>query len=110
MNSGFRGNRIGVTRLTLVGTTVECDIAFVDQDGVTHGTMRHSFPAEADEAIAGGVNALVMAVINKLSGIHFAQPEGSGPKDLAPKGSSYGIAEALGAAGAETDEPDGAQG
>lgn len=112
MNSGFKGSRIGINAVTMQGSTISYEIAFIGEDGVTHGLMRHSIPAEADPVIAEKADAFITALIRRAASIHFSQPaaDTSGPRDLAPQGSTYGIAEALGAAGTETDEPDGTQG
>lgn len=111
MNSGFKGSRLGVNSVTMTGSTITYEIAFIGEDGVTHGLMRHSIPAEADSEIAAKADAFITALIKRAASIHFSQPADSGgPQDLAPQKGTYGIAEALGAAGAETDEPTGAQG
>lgn len=112
-NSGFLGTRIGINSVSMQGSTINYEIAFIGEDGVTHATTRHSIPAEADPTIAKAADAFVTALINRSAALHFSQPtsgSNGGPQDLAPQKVTHGIAEALGAAGAESDEPDGAPG
>lgn len=109
MNAGFRGTRIGINSVTLSGTTISYEIAFIGEDMVTHGLMRHTIPLDANPEIAKTADALITMLIARAAMIHFAQPTNSDGVPVTQKG-SYGIAEALGHVSAETDEPDGAQG
>ncbi len=110
-NSGFRGSRIGINSVSMKGSVVDYEIAFVGEDGVTHGLMRHSIPVEADAEIAAKANAFVTALINRAAAIHFVSPASSDASSTAPqKDKVHGIAEALGAAATETDEPEGTPG
>lgn len=106
MNSGFKGSRIGVHTVTISGVSIVYEITFVDDDGVTHATMRHSSSIEADPVIAEKVDALVTVLINRAASAHFTKPATSSDP---LQGGTYDIATALGATSVEADEPDGTQ-
>lgn len=107
MNTGFKGTRIGINSVTLSGASIAYEITFVDEDGVTHGVMRHSIPVDADPDISAKADAFVTALIQRAAAVHFSTPDRATPST---QGTTYDLATALGASGSEADEPDGTQG
>lgn len=102
MHSGFKGSRIGVNSVLMSGQTISYEIAFIDDDGITHGTLRHTIPAEGDSDITQKADALITALIHRAAKIHFSQPGvPNATKDV------NDLAHALGALSPEGDEPDG---
>ena len=102
MHSGFKGTRIGVNSVSMTGQTISYEISFIDDDGITHGTLRHTIPAEGDPEITQKADAFITALIHRAARVHFAQPNvASAPKD------TNDLAHALGAAAPESDEPYG---
>ena len=109
MHTGFKGTRIGLHQLTLIGETLSYEVTFIDEDGVTHGIMRHSIPAGADPAIDNAVNTLVTELIRKTAQAHYTQP--SAAFDLSPTPTGIDdLRTALGDPNPEADEPSSSQG
>jgi hypothetical protein len=108
MHTGYRGTRVGVHTLTITGNLLSYEVAFVDEDGVTHGIMRHTIPIDADPAVQNAANALVTELIKKAARAHYTQP--SGFDSTSTPTSTDDLRTALGNPHTEADEPPGAQG
>ena len=102
MHNGFKGSRIGVNSVSMSGQTISYEIAFIDDDGITHGTLRHTIPADGDPEIAQKADAFITALIHRAARVHFSQPNVSGAAK-----ETNDLAHALGTSSSETDEPDG---
>lgn len=109
MHAGFKGNRVGISELVLREGRINYEIQFVDSEGVVHARMRHSRAIGDEGHIASKVDELVTALITEAAAMHFASPAGV-PSSIATTGATSGIAEALGAASAAPDEPEGSPG
>lgn len=110
-HGGFKGTRVGVSKVEIGTSTLTYEILFVDQDGVTHGMMRHSIPLDGESAISKKAEELSTLLIDRAARIHFSRPSGVDASDPFVSGeSSGGIGEALGATGTPSDEPVGSQG
>jgi len=112
MHSGFRGNRVGLRKLTIQGSILIYEIAFVDEDGVVHGTTEHRIPAEADSDIKTKVDALADVLLKRAANIHFTTPSGaSSAGELKTQGDGHGgISAVLADPGTKIDDDDGPQG
>lgn len=107
MHGGYRGTRVGVHTLTITGNLLSYEVAFVDEDGITHGIMRHTIPLEADVAVQNAANALVTELIKKAARTHYTQPSGF---DSTPTSTGTDdLRTALGNPNPEADEPSGTQ-
>lgn len=112
MHSGFKGNRIGLRKLVVQGSTLIYEIAFVDEDGVVHATSEHRIPAEADPNIKTKMDALAELLLQRAASFHFSSPSGtSAPGELQTQGEGHGgISAVLADPGTKVDDNDGPQG
>jgi hypothetical protein len=107
MHAGFKGTRLGLTGLSVQGNVIGYEISFIDQDGVTHATMRHSHTLVDGSEINTKIDELAGLLLKEAARMHFEQPAGD---DAQAVRSTRGIAEALGYSGTPSDEPDGTPG
>ena len=109
MHSGFKGTRIGLNRVAVAGNVINYEIAFIDSEGFTHGTIRHTEPlSDTESPIGKKVDELATLLINKAAAMHFERPAGT--EVIPSTGGVRGIAEALGDTGVAADEPEGTPG
>lgn len=108
MHSGFRGSRLGISEVILREGHIVYEVQYIDEDGVVHGTMRHTHPYDNESELGAKADELITTLLDMAAKMHFASP--SGRPSALTGGVSGGIAEALGAAAPTSDEPDGAPG
>lgn len=98
---GFKADRIGISGLTIRGSTVEFVIQYVDNDGLVHGEVTHRVPLSENPTVRDKVKDLLNELLDYSASKHFDQYETQSTKNREPL--QYGIAELL--SHDENDEP-----
>jgi hypothetical protein len=99
-NQNFLGTNLGITGLAIKGSRLIVDCSFNDADGLVHATARHEIVIGEHERLQTPANALLEAVVQHITRLHFRNP-GTAEEQI----THAGISETLRNAG--TDIPEG---
>ena len=102
-NEGFKGNEMGIAAISITGANVQVEVHFSDADGMVHAIAKHSIPIGENQPIADAAEALLKALVQHVSKLHFTSPDNN-PNTPEAIG---GIAEALRSGDAGSDISDG---
>lgn len=111
MPRSFKGTRIDLQKITIysrqhLGSVVQFDIQFTDNDGRVHATTTHSIPLVEGAEITEAARNLLTKLVQWAESTHFDSTEGAFTDVSVESRAPDGIAEAL----RGTDEPGSSQG
>lgn len=66
----FRGTNVRITRVEIVGRTINFRIAFADDEGLIHGTMSHAL-SDAPDSMRAAAAALLETIQDFSQETHF---------------------------------------
>lgn len=96
--SGFKGTRLGISKINISGATLAFEVHFRDDEGRTHAMSRHTLEIGQHVEIQKAIGDLLAILTSYAETIHFKTP--SDVKEEVRRG----IGEALGAS-KPSDEP-----
>ena len=70
-NEGFKGTRLGISKLTIQGTQAHVEANFMDEEGIVHGGTFHKISLGDHEHLRETAQTFLDAITSHITSIHL---------------------------------------